>query len=97
MGQDFKDKEEGRNSVQQFEEMLKNGETVFLDIETYETIIGQYMEEGKYSKALTACNFALEQYPYSTELMLDKAQLLANTQKFEEALELLDRASLFNP
>jgi tetratricopeptide (TPR) repeat protein len=68
MAQDFnfKDREEGSNSVQRFEEMLKNQELVFFDLETYESIIDEYVDEGNYQKALKACELALEQYPYST-------------------------------
>src|SRR4028119_2464174 len=97
MGNEFKDKEEGQEAIRKFEEMLKHGEAIFLDLETYECIIGQYMEEGKYEKALTACQIALDQYPYSTELMLDIAQVLVNTQQFDEAMEWLEKVSLFNP
>src|SRR5580693_7468655 len=88
---------EGKDSVLRFEEMLKTGEVVFFDLTVYEFIINYFIEEGKFNKALKACNYAIEQYPYSTELFLDKANLLIKKQKFDEALEYIEKAELFQP
>ncbi|MEZ4904549.1 MAG: hypothetical protein R2822_23785 [Spirosomataceae bacterium] len=47
--------------------------------------------------ALQACEFGLEHFPYSLELMLDKAHLLAQKQHYEASIELLERVALFHP
>ena len=40
-----------------------------------EQIIEFYLENGKYNKALVAVNLAHDQYPFSTELLINKAQI----------------------
>ena len=98
MEQDFEDRrEETLHSVKRFESMLKRMESTFFDLDTYEQIVEHYMDEGKIIDAMQACELALEQYPYSLELMLCKAELLANQGNHVEALELIDKAELYNP
>jgi tetratricopeptide (TPR) repeat protein len=86
-----------RDSVQRFEVMLKNHERQFFDLDAYEHIVEHYIGEGNWERALQACEFGLEHFPYSLELMLDKAHLLAQNQRFDESINLLERAALFNP
>lgn len=96
MSNDFKDREEAE-FVRRFEEMLRNKEVYFFDIEAYESIIDYYISMGKLEEALQACNFALEQYPYSTDLTLDKAHLLINMGEYLQALELLEGVENLHP
>jgi len=86
-----------RDSVQRFEVMLKNQERHFFDLDVYEQIVEHYLGEGNWERALQACEFGLEHFPYSLELMLDKAHLLAQSQRYDESLDLLERAALFHP
>src|SRR3954467_9088501 len=88
---------EGKDTIKKFEEMLKNGESIFFDLNTFEYIINHFMEAGKLKKALKACEVAMSQYPFSVELMLDKANLYIRKQKFDQALELIEKAELFQP
>ncbi|HEY1054773.1 MAG TPA: tetratricopeptide repeat protein, partial [Emticicia sp.] len=84
-------------SVERFERMLKSQETVFFDEETYEQLSEYYLLTGKWDMAMQACQMGLEQYPYSLDLLLDRAQIHANFEQFDEAMEVLDRAATFNP
>jgi tetratricopeptide (TPR) repeat protein len=93
----YRDREEEKRAVRRFEEMLRNRESVFLTLETYEQIIDHYADEGKFKQALHACNLAVEQYPYSTDLLLDMAHLMVQNQQPKEALEILEKLSLFHP
>jgi tetratricopeptide (TPR) repeat protein len=98
MEQDFEDRHEDvLQSVKRFESMLKRAESSFFDLDTFEQIVEHYMEEGKFEEASQACEIALEQYPYSVELMLCKAELSSSLGEYDEALEILARAELFNP
>jgi tetratricopeptide (TPR) repeat protein len=58
----------------------------FFDIESFETIIGYYLEKSKFKRALAAVEQAIDQYPFSTELLTVKAQILTNLERFDEAL-----------
>jgi hypothetical protein len=81
--QEFDEKQPNRReSVQRFERMLKNHEHPFFDLETYEQIVEHYIENGKWNRALQACELGLENYPYSVDLLLDKAHLLGQKQRF---------------
>ena len=84
-------------SVERFEEMLKSKETIFFDEETYEQLSEYYLLKSKWDMAMKACRIGLQQYPYSLELLLDKVQLHANYEQFDEAMQVLDRAATFNP
>jgi tetratricopeptide (TPR) repeat protein len=84
-------------SVERFEEMLKSKETLFFDEETYEQLSEYYLLKSRWDMAMKACRMGLQQYPYSLELLLDKVQLHANYEQFDEAMEVLDKAAIFNP
>ena len=103
MQHEFSDRFDGfddadvKASVERFEEMLKSKETVFFDEETYEQLSEYYLLKSKWDMAMKACRIGLQQYPYSLELLLDKVQLHANYEQFDEAMEVLDTAATFNP
>src|SRR5690606_18434907 len=59
--------------------------------------IDYYLEDGNNKKALQACNLAIDQYPFSTELKLDKAQVLSNLHRVDESLDILDYALTIQP
>src|SRR5699024_974933 len=97
MGDGYKRREEKKDLIRQFEDQLKSKAFGFYDIEVYEEIIDYYLDNGNFKKALKACNIAIDQYPYSTELILEKAQVLSNLEEYEQALELLHKASQLQP
>ena len=96
--QEFDEKQpDRRENVLRFERMLKNQERSFLDLDVYEQVVEHYIDAGNWDRALEACNLGLDNFPYSLELLLDKGHLLAQNSKFEEAMEIMDRVSLFHP
>jgi tetratricopeptide (TPR) repeat protein len=97
MEQEFRKREEEEELVRQFEEALKRKSATFFDLEAFETIIYYYMDRAKHKKALLAVQVAITQYPYSTELIAVKAQVLSNLQQYDEALELLEEAINLHP
>jgi tetratricopeptide (TPR) repeat protein len=86
MAHEFRKREEEEELIRRFEENLKRNSADFFDIDAYETIIDYYLDNNKFKKALSAVNQAIETYPYSTELMTVKAQILSNLELYEEAL-----------
>src|SRR5687768_922092 len=97
MAGNYKNKEEAKEILSRFEEMLRREKAYFFDLDTYEYIINHFSELGKFKKAMAACEMAMEQYPFSLDLLQEKAQLLAKTQKYEEALELIDQTLNLQP
>ena len=97
MGENFKRKDELNTLIATFEMQLKNHGLEFYQIEQFEEIIGHYMDLGKNKMALKACTAAIDQYPYSTNLMIEKSQVLLNLEKYEKSLEILDKAIALQP
>src|SRR5687768_18008507 len=92
-----KREEEGNELIRRFEDYLRKKKSEFFDLDAYEQIIDYYMFRSKHNKALQAVNLAISQYPFSTELITLKAQILSNLEEFDEALSLLDKAHSLQP
>ncbi len=97
MGENFKRKDGLNALIKTFETQLKNHTLEFYRIEQLEEIISHYMELGKNKKALEACSIAIEQYPYSTNLMIEKAQIFLNLEKYDQCLDILEKAMALQP
>ncbi|MBA2745382.1 MAG: tetratricopeptide repeat protein [Flavisolibacter sp.] len=76
---------------------LKNGHAgIFLEEDAFEKIIEYYDEQEELSKALEAADTSLEYFPFSAPLMIKKADILLASRKYLDALDLLDKAELFD-
>src|SRR6476619_4318871 len=76
---------------------LKNGHTsIFFEEDAFEKIIDYFDDQEDLSKALEAAETAIEYYPYSGSLLIRKADLLLATRKYKEALDVLEKAELFD-
>jgi tetratricopeptide (TPR) repeat protein len=76
---------------------LRNGQaSIFLEEDAFEKIIDYYDDQEEISKALEAAEMAIEYFPFSAPLLIRKADLLLATRKYHEALELLEKAELFD-
>jgi len=89
------DREEMRELIRQYENLKSGLSHSFIDEEAFEKIIGFYEEKEELTKALEAAETAIEQYPYSSSLLIRKADLLLDLRRYRAALDILDRASLF--
>src|ERR1051325_3285046 len=90
MNEDFEEREEVLEIIRKFENMLANNDSVFFDLADFELIIDHYTTNFNYTKAIQACNTAINQYPFSTELLIDKSQILAMSGEFAEALDIIN-------
>lgn len=77
-------------SIDRFEEMLRNDQEYFFDVDEFDEIIEHYMSCSLWKKALKAVGMGMSQHPDSTALLLRKAQVLASMGKLNDALELLN-------
>lgn len=75
---------------------LRNGSSGFIDEEEFERIIDYYDDREELSKALEAAETALDYFPFSSALLIKKADLLLATRKYHQALETLEKAELFD-
>lgn len=78
-------------------ENLKAGQThSFLDEDSFEQIIDYYDDHDELPNALLAAEFGIEQFPFSSTLLIKLANLLVETRKYPEALSMLSRAEILD-
>lgn len=76
--------------IERFEH-IKNGTGAgMLDEEDYERLIEHYFQHNNDTDALLACDIASTYYPFSSGILLLKAEILTQTQKYGQALKALD-------
>lgn len=97
MNEDFFEEEESKEWVRQYEHMLQTNQYCYLDVEAYEYIINHYLAANEIDSARKACEIALATYPYTTEILVDYAHVLATTGESKSAMEVIKRAETFHP
>lgn len=91
------DREQEISELLQRYENLRRGRTgSYLDEEAFEKIIEYFEAQEYFQKAYQVVEIATEQFPYSSSLLIKKADLLLNNSKYEEALTLLEQAAIFD-
>lgn len=76
---------------------LRNGKShSFIEEEAFERIIDYFDDQDDLVQAIEAVETGLEYFPYSSHLLIKKADLLIATRKYREALQLLEHAELFD-
>ncbi len=90
------DREELKELLRQYSN-LKNGRNhSFLEEDSFERIIDYFDEKDSLPEALEAAEIGLEQFPYSSQLMIKKADILLATRKYQQALDVLEQAALYD-
>jgi tetratricopeptide (TPR) repeat protein len=90
------DKEELRELLQQYENLKTGKAYSFIEADSFEKIIDHFDEKDQLEKAIEASDYAIEQYPYSSSLLLKKADLLIASKKYSEAILFLEKAELLD-
>jgi tetratricopeptide (TPR) repeat protein len=90
------DREEIRELLEQFENLKKGLSHPYLEEDAFERIIDHYDAQEQLYKALEAARYGIERYPYSSPLLLRKADLLIATRQYHEALDVLDQAEILD-
>lgn len=76
---------------------LKNGRShSFIEEDAFEKIISYFEEKEDNKAAMEAVELATERYPYSSGLLIRKADILLNNRRYNEALEVLEFTSLLD-
>lgn len=82
--------------LQRYEE-VKNGDAVnILEEEEFERVIEYYSQNNNEEQALLACDIARTYYPFSGSVLLLKAEILTNAQKYGQALKALDEMEQYD-
>lgn len=82
--------------LKQYEDLKSGKGKSFLMEDAFERIVDHFDEQDDLSSAMEAVDAGLTHYPYSSVLIIKKADLLIATRKYDEALEVLDQASLLD-
>ncbi len=86
------DREELKELLALYNNLREGRPNSFIEKEGFERIIEYFDEKDKLEEALVVCEYAMNQYPNTSDLLLLKANLLIVTKKYTEALDLLDEA-----
>ena len=73
------DREDVRELVKQFQNLKSGRSHSFLDEEAFEKIIDYFDDVEDFTQALEAAELGVEQFPYSSTLLIKKADLLIAT------------------
>ncbi len=90
------DKDELRELLNQYENLRTGRQHTFLEEEAFERIIDHYDEKDQLAKAMEAAEIGIEQFPFSSVLLIKLADLLLASRKYSDALEILEKAELFD-
>ncbi len=89
-------REEIQELLQQYDNLRAGKPHSFLEEEAFEKIIDYFDDQEELNKALEATAFAIEQYSYSSTLLLKRADLLIVAKRYKEALHYLHQAELLD-
>ncbi|MFI5134002.1 MAG: tetratricopeptide repeat protein [Chitinophagales bacterium] len=90
------DREQIRELLKQYEN-LKHGRThSFIEEDAFEKIINYFQDKEDLTRAMEAAGWAVGQYPYSSILLIKKADILLATRRYKDALVILEQAELLD-
>jgi tetratricopeptide (TPR) repeat protein len=90
------DRDQIRELLKQYEDLKKGHSHSFIEEESFEKIINHFEENEDIGKALEATEMAIEYYPYSSALLIKKADVLLANRQYKKALDILEQAALFD-
>src|SRR5688572_30693045 len=91
-----KNNDELQEILKRYENLKKGQSQSYIDEESFEKIIDYFDEKEDMSSALEAAEKGAEQYPFSSTMLIRKADLLIATHKYRDALSLLDHAAMLD-
>src|SRR6187549_3303582 len=91
-----KDNSELQEILKRYENLKKGRSNSYIDEESFEKIIDYFDEKEDISSALEAPETGAEQYPFSSTMLIRKADLLIATHKYRDALNLLEHAAMLD-
>ena len=90
------DREQIRELLKQYENLKQGRSHSFIEEDAFEKIINHFEDKEDLTKAIEAANHAIGQYPYSSTLLIKKADVLLATRRYKDALDILEQAELLD-
>src|ERR1700735_1487729 len=90
------DREEMKDLLKQYQDLKNGRHHSFLEEEAFERIIDYFDDTEDLTQAIEAVELGIEQYPYSSALLVKKADLMIATRQYDKALEILEKAELLD-
>lgn len=83
--------------IERYEKMLEGDLLAFFDSSEFEDIVEHYIDNGQLGEAMTSMDIASEQYPFSANFLIKKAQILTILERLDEAEKNLELAQILEP
>lgn len=90
------ERDEMHELLSQYENLRTGRKHSFLEEDAFERIIDYFDDKDELANAMEAADLGIVQFPYSSVLMIKKADLLLASRKYWDALEILEKAELFD-
>src|ERR1700742_1302776 len=90
------DREEMKELLKQYLDLKNGRQHSFLEEEAFERIIDYVDDTEDLIQAIEAVELGIEQYPYSSALLVKKADLMIATRRYHEALGILEQVELLD-
>ncbi len=90
------DREEIKELLLLFSNLKQGKSNSFIEEDAFERLIDYFDEREQLSSALEVSEYGIRQYPYSSALLLRKADLLIALKHYKEALQTLHNAELLH-
>src|SRR6201996_9174886 len=90
------DREEMKELLKQYLDLKSGRGHSFFEEEAFERIIDYFDDTEDLTQAIEAVELGIEQYPYSSALLVKKADLMIATRHYHEALNILEQVELLD-
>src|SRR6201994_1099350 len=90
------DREEMKELLKQYQDLKSGRRHSFMEEEAFERIIDYFDDTEDLIQAIEAVELGIEQYPYSSALMVKKADLMIATRRYQEALDILEQVEVLD-
>lgn len=92
----FSENEDLQELLSLYERLRSGNGSGFLSEESFERIVDHFDDQDAIPKAIEAVELGIQQFPYSSSLLVKKADLLIATRQYNRALSLLDKAEILD-
>lgn len=82
--------------IELYESAIKSNALPHFEEDDYERLIVYYQDNREFKKALNVAESAIEQFPFNAEFLLKKAEIFAEQNRLDEALEYCNHAEILD-
>ena len=90
------DKEQMRELLKQYENLKYGRSHSFLEEEAFESLIDYFLEKDDVAQATEAAEIGCEHFPFSSLLLIKKADVFLANHRYRDALEILEQVSVLD-